>query len=212
MPTTTRTPPRRKRPDRYHHGDLRRALVQEALRVIQSSGVEALTLRTAGARLGVSRTALYRHFTSKDDLLGAVAGEGFRTLRAALDAAWRETGGGRAGLAAMGRAYVRFAEAHPAHYRVMFGGFVRPDTVPCDDGQRDGDAFAVLVEAITALQQQGLVRDDEPRLLARYIWSVVHGIAMLALDGIVAPRGEVDGLTGFALERIGTGIARLPSP
>src|SRR6202045_5219073 len=81
--------PRKKmRADRYHHGDLRRALLEEALRTIHTHGVEQLTLRTVGHRLGVSRSALYRHFSSKQALLAAVGREGFRTLRLALTEAW----------------------------------------------------------------------------------------------------------------------------
>ena len=83
-----------------------------------------LTLREIGARVGVSRTALYRHFADKRALLSAVATEGFRTLRLQLAAAWDESGRGRAGFETMGGAYVRFAVANPSHYRVMFGGFV----------------------------------------------------------------------------------------
>ena len=73
-PQATRRPRSNRKPrDRYHHGDLRRALLDEALRTIQDDGVEALTLRTISVRLGVSRTALYRHFTDKRALLSAVA-------------------------------------------------------------------------------------------------------------------------------------------
>ena len=114
--------PRRKPRDRYHHGDLRRALLDEALRTIQHEGVEALTLRTIGLRLGVSRTALYRHFADKRALLSAVATEGFRMLRERLVEAWGA--GGVRGFNATGVAYIRFAMANPSHYRVMFGGFV----------------------------------------------------------------------------------------
>src|SRR5688572_30476807 len=114
-PALRRAPrPARKRPDRYHHGDLGRALLQEAVRTIQLRGVEALTLREVGRRLGVSRTALYRHFTDKSALLSAVSREGFRTLRLELQAAWESRGRGRAGFAAMGVAYVRFAVANPS--------------------------------------------------------------------------------------------------
>ena len=74
----------RKRAHRYHHGDLSRALLQEAVRTIQRGGVQALTLRAVGEKLGVSRTALYRHFSDKSGLLAAVAREGFRTLRLQL--------------------------------------------------------------------------------------------------------------------------------
>src|SRR5688572_18502563 len=92
--------PRRKPRDRYHHGDLRRALLDEALRTIQREGVEALTLRSIGRRLGVSRTALYRHFADKRALLSAVATEGFRMFRQRLVEAWGP--GGVHGFNAMG--------------------------------------------------------------------------------------------------------------
>ena len=72
----------------YHHGDLRRALLDETIATIRAEGVEGVTLREIGARLGVSRTALYRHFADKRALLGAVATEGFRTLRRQLEAAF----------------------------------------------------------------------------------------------------------------------------
>src|SRR6185295_18921695 len=111
----------RKPADQYHHGDLRRALLQAALRTIQKQGVHALTLRAVGEELGVSRSALYRHFADKAALLTVVAREGFRMLRLELEGAWERAGKGRAGFDAMGEAYVRFAVAEPAHYRVMFG-------------------------------------------------------------------------------------------
>src|SRR5690242_7159210 len=95
---------RRKQPDRYHHGDLSHALLQEAVRTIQKDGVGALTLRGVGERLGVSRSALYRHYADKQALLAAVAGEGFRLLRAALLEAWDAGGHGRDGFERMGAA------------------------------------------------------------------------------------------------------------
>src|SRR5678809_1091564 len=106
--------PRRKPRDRYHHGDLRRALLDEALRTIQQDGVDELTLRGIGLRLGVSRTALYRHFTDKRALLASVATEGFRLLTERLLDAWKA--GGIRGFNAMGVAYIRFAMGNPSHY------------------------------------------------------------------------------------------------
>src|SRR5687767_15806785 len=105
----------RKRADRYHHGDLSRSLLKEALRTIEKDGVAALTMRAVGEKLGVSRTALYRHFTDKSALLAAVATEGFRTLRLKTRDAWEIHGGGREGLEAMVVAYVRLADAQPSH-------------------------------------------------------------------------------------------------
>ena len=80
----------------YHHGNLRRALLDEALATIRAEGVDAVTLREIGARLGVSRTALYRHFADKRALLAAVSTEGFRTLRQQLVTAWEAGGRGPA--------------------------------------------------------------------------------------------------------------------
>ena len=201
-------PSPRKRPDRYHHGDLSRALLQEALRTIHARGVEALTLRKVGQNLGVSRTALYRHFTDKSALLAAVSREGFRTLREKLEEAWHQHGRGSEGFAAMGVAYVRFAVTNPSHYRVMFGGFV-PNPLPDPELAKEASgAFQVLVDAIVAQQKEGLVRRDDPLQLARFIWALVHGIAMLAIDGRLHHQGaDAEALARFAVDRVRSGIS-----
>ena len=205
MPRPHRPKSPAKQPSRYHHGNLPQAMLQAAVRTIQKQGMEALTLRGVGERLGVSRTALYRHFADKQALLAAVAAEGFRTLRTALAEAWESAGRGRAGFEAMGLAYVRFAVTHPSHYRVMFGGAVRAGGTnsPGDPGT---DAFQVLLDAITEQQAQGLVHGDEPRQLALYIWAVVHGVAMLALDGMLPPEVPAASLMALANNRLRTGL------
>lgn len=200
--------PRKKRAGRYHHGHLRRALIDEALRTIDRHGVETLTLRSVGESLGVSRTALYRHFSDKQALLAAVASEGFRTLRQALLDAWERHGHGTAGFEAMGAAYLRFAAAHPSHYRVMFGRFVESCAREPELIEESMAAFHALVDAIVEQQQQGLVRNDDPVLLARFIWSITHGISMLVIDGQLSGidrSGEA--LGWFALERIRAAVA-----
>lgn len=208
MALTRPARPARKRRHHYHHGDLERALLQEALRVIEAQGVEGLTLRAVGKMLGVSRTALYRHFVDKAALLAAVAREGFRTLRLELLAAWDKGGRGRQGFEAMGEAYVRFAVAHPSHYRVMFGGFLASGVTDPDLMAEASGAFQVLVDALVAQQQAGLVRRDEPLQLARFIWAIVHGIARLAIDGqLHGSRADAEALTRYAINRVRTGIA-----
>ena len=195
--------PKKKRAGHYHHGDLRRALVEEAVRTIQTHGVETLTLRTVGERLGVSRTALYRHFADKPALLAAVGREGFRMLRLTLTEAWEQNGRGREGFDAMGIAYVRFAAEHPSHYRVMFGGFIESCEKDAAFIEEATAAFQVLVDSLLEQQRAGLVRNDDPLLLARLIWSLVHGIAMLVIDGQLRgedERGEA--LNRYAIQRI----------
>ena len=185
------------------------ALVDQAVLTIRDQGVEALTLRDVGARLGVSRTALYRHFADKTALLAAVATEGFRTFRLALLEAWQEHGRGRDGFVAQGRAYVRFARDNPGYYRVMFGGFV--DKVECDPGLADeaGSAFAVLVGALAELQQKGLARGDDPQGLATYVWATTHGLALLAIDGQLSrPDVDLDVVIEATIAQTWQGIAR----
>ena len=105
----------------------------------------------------------------------------------------------------MGEAYVRFAVEHPAHYRVMFGGYVC-DALPDSELVKEGEgAFQVLIDALIAQQKQGLIRRDNPLALAQYIWANVHGIAMLAIDGqLKQPAADV---IKFANERMRTGIS-----
>ena len=206
--------PTRKRANRYHHGDLRRAMLQAAVRTIRTHGVDGLTLRGVGGALGVSRTALYRHFTDKAALLTAVAAEGFRMLRLDLEAAWQDGGRGRAGFEAMGVAYVRFAVAHPSHYRVMFGADIHQDGT---DTRRDANpelaqegagSFQVLVDAISALQEQDLARRDAPQQMALFVWAAVHGVAMLAIDGRLGRESSaIERLTDYATDRIRAAIA-----
>jgi AcrR family transcriptional regulator len=203
--SSSRAPrPRKKRAGHYHHGDLRRALIDQALRTIASHGVDGLTLREAGQALGVSRTALYRHFSDKQALVAAVAREGFRTFRAALVDAWQRNGRGRAGFEAMGRAYLRFAVEHPAHYRVMFGRFDEScarDPELIDEAK---GAFQALVDALADGQREGWVRKDDPLMLARFVWSITHGIAMLVIDGQLRD----DDASGTALNRYAAGRIR----
>jgi len=204
MPRATRPARKPNRP--YHHGNLRRALLDEALSTIRAEGVDGLTLREIGARVGVSRTALYRHFADKRALLAAVATEGFRTLRQQLVASWEAGGRGRAAFESMGVVYVRFAAANPSHYRVMFGGFVDPNACDPELAAEAAGAFQALVDALAALQGDGSMRAEDTVTMARFVWAVVHGVAMLGIDGQLREPGAVEALMRYALERLRTGI------
>jgi len=166
----------------YHHGDLERALVDAAVRVIQTDGVQALTLRGVGARLGVSRTALYRHFASKEALLARVAAEGFRRFHAALsEAVARAKADAADPMPAMAAAYAQFARAHPSHYQTMFSGALT-DAERYPELQQCGEAaFTVLVEAIRSGQTRRRIRKGNPVELAEIIWAMSHGIATLGM-------------------------------
>ena len=175
----------------YHHGDLGRALVAAAAEIITAEGVDALTLREVGRRVGVSRTALYRHFDSKAALLARIAQEGFRRLRLDLEAAQGAAGGsGVEPLVAMAEAYVRFGAEHPSPYQVMFGPTFM-DTEPHPDLAGEGlGAFGVLVGAIVEGQAAGRFVAGDPVPLARTVWALVHGLVTLGSAGKLAHEGH----------------------
>jgi AcrR family transcriptional regulator len=181
MPATRRTAPVRKK-RAYHHGDLERALVDTALQTIRDEGVQGLTLRGVGASVGVSRTALYRHFDDKAALLARVAEEGFRRLHEALTKARAKAS--RAGvdvLPAMAGAYLQFARGSWSHYQTMFGGHLTdwrryPDLIAHADA-----AFMVLVDTIRDEQKKGRLAPGDPIELAEVCWSMTHGVATLGM-------------------------------
>lgn len=166
----------------YHHGDLERALVETAVETIAREGVGALTLRSVGASVGVSRTALYRHFDDKAALLARVAEEGFRRLHAALTTSLSASTAARVDpLPPMAEAYVRFARDNPSHYQTMFGGFLTdwsgyPDLITHGDA-----AFNILVETVRGEQERGKIGPGDPIELAEITWSLSHGIATLGM-------------------------------
>lgn len=173
----------------YHHGDLRAALVAEGTRQLREEGAGDLSLRGVARAVGVSATAVYRHFPDKDALLSAIAEEGFRLLGQAQRAAFaagRENGAHA--FQASGAAYVRFALANPALFRLMFA---RPTAA-----SRQSDAAAFLRENSAVSAPPGVDRE----LFALQAWSLVHGLAMLMLDGL-APADEtlIEGVLGTPL-------------
>ena len=206
MPRSARSRKVKKPAKPYHHGNLRDALLDEALRTIEKHGVDQLTLRTVGERLGVSRSALYRHFADKQALLAAVGSEGFRLFRHSLADAWEQNGRGRTGFEAMAKAYVQFAVAHPSHYRVMFGGFIESAAKHDSFIGEAKAAFQVLVESLIEQQNTSAIRRDEPVLMARFVWALVHGIAMLVIDGQVSGAAQREALEQYAVEKIRSSI------
>lgn len=168
----------------YHHGDLRSALIEAGLALLNERTIDALSLREVARAVGVSATAVYRHFPDKQALLMALCNEGAERLGAAQQAAMNAAGGGQAGFDAAGQTYVRFALAHPALFRLMMtttavGGF---------DGGEASSAMRLLRETVADLAGAD-ASDDQRRMHAAHAWSLVHGMAMLMLDGQL-PRDE----------------------
>jgi AcrR family transcriptional regulator len=178
--TSPAVPAKKKRA--YHHGDLERALLQTAVQMIQKEGVQALTLRGVGARLGVSRTALYRHFEDKQDLLCRVAAEGFRRFHEALSTAVaRAEARGADPMPAMAAAYARFARTYPSHYQTMFSGVLTGERSHPDLERHGKAAFDVLLDAIRRAQEDGRIRRGDPVEYAEITWALSHGLATLGM-------------------------------
>jgi len=192
----------RRRRARYHHGNLRRALLDAALALVEREGADALTLRAAARRAGVSQAAPYRHFRDKEALLAAVAEEGFRAMTEAMRQAAAPHAGDPLGrLRACGLAYVEFATGHPAHFRVMFGRVAADRSAHPRLIEAAAEAFGLLVGGIRDCQNAGVVRNGDPEELALCAWSATHGLSALAVDGQLDKSAR--GLGEFAQAVIG---------
>jgi AcrR family transcriptional regulator len=203
---------RAKRKADYHHGNLRRALIDAAVSAIAKHGVDALNLRQLAARSGVTPGAPYHHFTDRDELLAAIAEEGFGRLAAELIAG-RDAAGAEASarLEALGRAYINFAISCPGYFRVMFHGDGK-SSGPSAPGLR---AFHLLRDAVLACQEAGTAPAGDPSALVLTAWSAVHGFATLWVDGALPFEGmrpeQMAPELGRLLARMFAALARVPA-
>jgi AcrR family transcriptional regulator len=161
----------------YHHGNLREVLLQAGVELIAETGPGGFTLREAARRAGVSHNAPYRHFRDKDELLAAVAAQGFDELTEAMHEAAAKELTPLGQLHAAGMAYVEFALRRPQHFTVMFDAAITGNLA----GESGTRAFQTLVGFIAACQTEGQLTPGDPLQLARVAWSLVHGIAKLAV-------------------------------
>jgi AcrR family transcriptional regulator len=181
----------RKKPDAYQHGDLRRALIQAGLKLLGEHGVAGLSLRAAAELAGVSHAAPYRHFRDKNALVAAIAEEGFKLLtasmRAELDAcASRDL---LLRIRATGHGYVSFALAHPGYFRTIFGEMTwldKNDPAKASLLAAGQESFDVLRGLIAEGVRGGQLRAGDVDQIALAAWALVHGLALLIIDGRLA--------------------------
>lgn len=166
----------------YHHGDLRSALVEEGLKLLAQSDAEHLSLREVARNVGVSATAVYRHFPDKQALLSALSFEGGRQMAQRQREVAKAAGGGLAGFDAIGREYVRFAVRNPALFRLMMTSARYGKML---EVRNEGDeGLSLLRSNIDSLAAPGTT-EDQKQTRAVQAWAIVHGLAMLILDGQV---------------------------
>ena len=167
---------------RYHHGDLRRALVDQATELVRAHGHPTITVREVARRIGVTNTAAHYHFHTREALLAAVATRGFEQMTAALEAEMQRATGSRERLGQLGEAYVRHALEHGRMYQLMFSAETATRDAYPELRASSDRMFALLVDAIRDGQETGLVRGGPPVDTALVAWSAAHGFASLALE------------------------------
>jgi len=186
----------------YHHGDLRQSLLVAAKSLIAEAGIESLSLRKLAERAGVSRTAPYHHFSDKNDLLCAIAAEGFirRHKVAAEDFDNPDLTPGEK-FEAFICGYIKYAAENPEEYELMFGRNIwkqknstqelRDVAYPC---------FQHQVEMIRSWQQCGLIGGTNALRTSQVIWGTVHGIAKLWIDGIYTDSAQIEEVSRCAVK------------
>jgi AcrR family transcriptional regulator len=193
----------------YHHGDLRRAVIDTALAIIADGGIESLTMREIAHQIGVSRMAPYRHFENKAQLLAVLAQEGFEAMYSSIQAAQSETSAAPLDrLQVAGVAYILYAVDRPVHYRVMFDASLSNRTIYPPLYQAAVKNFDCLVEILTQCQQQGLIHAGDPKQIAQINWSLVHGLSLLWIDRQFATMGAapISELANFAMITLIAGL------
>ena len=178
----------------YHHGDLRAALVSAGLSALETTDIGDISLRQLAREVGVSATAVYRHFPDKNALMRALAEAGIDQM-----AEWQRRAAAGAqqsdAFAATGRAYVRWALANPALFRLAFG--------QCNQIGRTVFGENEAAKLLRSFAQGFTGSEAGAQRLMVQAWAVVHGLAMLMLDGQL-PRDEalidqvIDARTLFA--------------
>lgn len=199
----------------YHHGDLRRALIEAAVEILRAEGNADFTLRELARRAGVSHAAPYKHFADKGELLGEVAALGYSALAEAMRGAAAGEDDPVEALVAIGAAYVGFGVRNPAHFRLMFAPMATERRSPVARTAAGG-AWEVLAGAIGRCAEAGMLRPGDPRDHALAAWSMVHGLATLTIDNLARfPADDVasaERAAAFAVRGLVSGMCYPPTP
>ena len=181
----------------YHHGDLRRGLVDAARRILEADGPSALSLRAVAREAGVSPAAPYHHFKDKGELLDAVALEGWDALGEALAEARAKAGPDDIVVTELGVAYVCFARDNPALYRVMYERSRDKDALPEDMRENDESAYCLVRETFREIAGDD-VSEMEVELATIAAWCAAHGLAeMSAFNQFTPLKEELGGEVNF---------------
>jgi len=184
----------------YHHGDLKHALIEAGLVILETQGLAALSLRACAARVGVSHAAPKNHFGSLKGLITAIAAEGFARHAAFMREGLTEGAPAKDRLHAAMRGYARFAASHPHLFELMFSPNY-PDFSDETLRRNAGSSYAVLTDISTGLDWDKADAEGGQTRTEMMLWSLVHGYALLALSGQFAPTGAT-GAACYSIDEI----------
>ncbi len=187
----------------YHHGNLRAALLAGAGELLEEKGAGHLSLREAARRSGVSQTAPYRHFASKEALMAALAAQGYQELAGVLNSACKAESDAPGRLHALGGAYVDYAVKNPQKFRLMFGPDISvmeewPDTKSASD-----EVKQIIENSVKDYLDARRIKLKTPLVPVTSAWSLIHGLAMLMIEQRMGDMSEKDrralvaSVTGF---------------
>src|SRR6202161_2347436 len=197
---------RRRAPRPYHHGNLASALVEAALALLDETQDWDFSLREVARRAGVIHNAPYKHFPEKLDLLAAVAARGFEGLAERTLSSLEGLTDARARVLACGRAFVARGIANPALYRLMFSAVLtspeagRPAIEKVAAAKARAVVEAVLADAVrSGVFPSSMAKPRESAAASLAMWSMLHGLTMLAIDDFVGPPRDVETLVDTLL-------------
>jgi AcrR family transcriptional regulator len=192
---------------KYHHGDLKNALIKAGVEILSKEGIEGLSLRKVAQRAGVSHSAPYSHFPDKQSLIAAISTEGFHRLYADLDAAVSgHPKNPKKQLLDGALAYVRYALNNTDTFKIMFSGVLEKEKEYPAFVEISQKTFERVVSVVKACQEAGVVRSASSEMMAVAMWGQVHGIVSLALEGQIShsvlDHHAIEDVVSFAIEQM----------
>lgn len=191
-----------KKTSTYHHGNLKEALVETALEMIDKEGLDSVTLRDLTQRLGTSRSAVYRHFESKEALILGVIEKGYEQLDLMFTPIFQDTTQSVAErFEKMGRAYLDFAIAHPNLYRLLFGEKFRQEREEiCDyKNEKQATGLYALIGLLLEAQEERIIAQENPMVQAATVLASIHGLASLLIDGHLMMSDNLEAIYEYSI-------------
>jgi AcrR family transcriptional regulator len=168
---------------KYHHGDLKNALIAAGMDILAKEGVHALSLRAVAQRAGVSHAAPYAHYADKQALIAAISTAGYQRLYESLRAVGERYAGDPLRQLVEGAwAYVQFALHDPAHFKLTFSGVLEREQAYPAFVEISRQSFGLVLQIVERCQSAGILRAGAPDLLAVSVWGLVHGFVSLLLE------------------------------